>query len=326
MKTSELHKLIETEQPNICQIAAMKDNKMVYSDCWNNYLPNDGVHIMSATKSIVSLLIGICVDKGLIGSIDDKILDYFPDYKVKRGEKTIFDVSIRHLMTMTAPLKCKHDPWVKVCSSEDWTAASLDFVGGRKGITNDFRYNTVCLHVLTGIIAKATGSTPVEFANKYLFEPLSIAQHKHYVAATAEEHKEFTISKTPKTHIWFGDPKGIATAGYGLCMSAEDLAKIGLLCLNNGNYNGEQIVSAQWIKTMVEPTHQNIQQFGNMSYSLLWWIIDSDKGIYAALGNSGNVIYINPNKNFVCGVTSYFKPTVLDRVDFIQKFVEPMFG
>lgn len=168
MNKEELHRIVEEEQPNICQIVCYKDNKNIYSDVWNNYKENDAVHIMSATKSIVSLLIGICLDKGLIKSMDDKILDYFPDYKVKRGEKTIYDVTIKHLMTMTSPLKCKYDPWVKVCSSDDWTVASLDFIGGRKGITNEFKYNTVCLHVLTGLITKVSSLTPVEFANIYL--------------------------------------------------------------------------------------------------------------------------------------------------------------
>lgn len=323
MDKEELHNIVEEQQPNICQIVCYKDNKKIYSDVWNNYKENDAVHIMSATKSIVSLLIGICVDKGLIKSIDDKILDYFPDYKVKRGEKTIYEITIKHLMTIKAPLKCKYDPWVKVCSSDDWTSASLDFIGGRKGITNEFKYNTVCLHVLTGLIAKVSNMTPVKFANIYLFEPLGITKHKHYLADTAEEHKEFTMSKTPKDHIWFGDPQGVGTAGYGLCMSAIDLAKIGLLCLNNGNYNDKQIVSEKWIKEMMEVTHKTGEQFRNMSYGLLWWIIDSKKGIYSAIGNSGNVIYINKSNNFVCGITGYFKPTIFDRVDFIQKYIEP---
>lgn len=60
---------------------------------------------MSATKSIVSLLIGIAIDQGLINSVEDKVQDYFPDYEVKRGEKTIYDVTIKHLLTMTAPIE-----------------------------------------------------------------------------------------------------------------------------------------------------------------------------------------------------------------------------
>lgn len=323
MEKVEFHNMVSNEQPNICQIVCYKGNKKIYSDVWNNYKENDAVHIMSVIKSIVSLLIGICVDKGWIKSIDNKILDYFPNYKVKRGEKTIYEVTIRHIMTMKAPLKCKYDPWVKVCSSEDWTIASLDFIGGRKGIINQFQYNTVCLHILTGIITKVSNMPVVEFANTYLFKPLGIVKHRHYLADTAEEHKTFTISKTPKDHIWFGDPQGVGTAGYGLCMSANDLAKIGLMCLNNGNYNNKQIVSEKWIKEMLEETQTTDGQFRHMGYGLLWWIIDSKKGIYAAIGNSGNIIYMNRSNQFVCAITGYFKPTIVDRVDFIQKNIEP---
>ena len=60
-----------------------------------------------------------------------------------------------------------------------------------------------------------------------------------------------------------------------------------------------------------------------MYYGYLWWIINSEKGVYVAIGNSGNVIYINPQKQLVVEVASYFKPTVFDRVDFIQKYIEP---
>lgn len=76
-------------------------------------------HIASATKSIVGLLVGIAIDQRKIGSIDDKVLSYFPEYTLRRGEKTIQDVTIRHLLTMRAPYKGKGDPWTKVCSSPD---------------------------------------------------------------------------------------------------------------------------------------------------------------------------------------------------------------
>ena len=91
----------------------------------------------------------------------------------------------------------------------------------------------------------------VDYANEYLFEPLGIKKHKNYYAETAEEHKAFTIGKTPKEDIWFCDPDGLGTPGYGLCMSAEDMAKIGLLCLNKGRYDNKQIVSSKWIEEMI---------------------------------------------------------------------------
>ena len=323
-RKEELHNLISEKERNICQIVAYKDGRKVYTDCWNGYREEDCVHVMSATKSVIALLIGIAIDKGQIGSVEDKVLDYFPEYRVKRGEKTIYDVTIKHLLTMRAPYKCKGDPWSKVCISENWTYTSLDLLGGRKGLTGEFNYQTVCLHVLSGILFKATGMLTVDYANEYLFAPLGIEKHVNYTAKSAEEHKAFTIEKTPKENVWFADPQGLGTPGYGLCMSARDMAKIGLLCLNKGRYRDRQIVSSEWIEEMTRPRAVESKYFRGMDYGYLWWIIDRQKKIYAAIGNSGNVIYVNPEKNIVIAVASYFKPTVFDRVDFIQKYIEPL--
>ena len=321
MNKAQLHELIEAKQPNICQVAAYRDGKLVFSDEWNGYKDTDCTHIMSATKSIVALLVGIAVDRGEIGSIDDKVLSYFPDYQVKRGEKTIYDVTIRHLLTMRAPYKGKGDPWSKVCISENWTYASLDFLGGRGGLTDEFNYKTVCLHILSGILYKATGMTTVEYANEYLFKPLGIAEHENYYAKSAEEHKHFTMDKEPKTNVWFADRDGLGTPGYGLCMCAKDMAKIGQLCLNEGVWEGKQIISASWVKDMTRPRKIEGQMWRGMMYGYLWWITNPEKNIYAAIGNSGNVIYVNPDKNVVVSVASYFKPTIFDRVDFIEEYV-----
>ena len=323
MNRQELHDLITRQQPNICQIVVVKDGETVYSDTWNDYKKDDCVHVMSVTKSIMSLLIGIAIDRGQIHSVDDKVLDYFPEYKVKRGEKTIYEVTIRHLITMRAPYKGKGDPWSKVCSSENWTYTSLDFLGGKKGLTDEFKYSSVCLHILSGILYKATKMKPVDFANEYLFEPLGIKKHKTYIAKSAEEHREFTISKLPKENLWFSDRQGLGTPGYGLCFCAEDMAKIGVLCLNNGKYDGRQIVSSSWIEEMTRAKTVEGKHFRGMAYGYLWWIVDRNKKIYAAIGNSGNVIYVNPEKNLVVAVASYFKPTIFDRVDFIREYIEP---
>lgn len=323
MNREELNEYIAKNQQNICQISVLREGEEIYSNQWNGYKKADCTHIMSATKSIVALLVGIAIDKGMIGGVDDKVLSYFPDYTVKRGEKTIHDVTIRHLLTMRAPYKGKGDPWSKVCSSMDWTKASLDYLGGRKGITGEFEYRTVCLHILSGILYKATGMKTVDFANKYLFNPLGIPEHHNYYAKSAEEHIQFTISKTPKENIWFADPQGLGTPGYGLCMSASDMARIGQLCLQEGSWDGKQIVPSAWIKEMTEPRPVDNKMFRGMSYGYLWWIVHPERNIYAAIGNSGNVIYVNPNENIVVAVSSYFKPTVLDRVDFIENVLLP---
>lgn len=323
MEPNELKELIAKTQPNICQIVVMRDGKEIFAGEWNGYKRNDCVHTMSVTKSIASLLTGIAADKGLIKSIDEKVLDYFPDYQIKRGEKTIQQVTIRHLLTMRAPYKCKGDPWSKVCSSEDWTKTSLDFLGGRKGLTDEFFYQTVCIHILSGILYQVSNMKTVDFANEYLFRPLGIRDHENFYAKSAEEHKAFTIGKTPKGHVWFADPAGLGTPGYGLCMSAQDMAKIGQMCLNRGEYEGRRVVPESWIKDMTMPREVAGPHFRGMQYGYLWWIIHPEKNIYAAVGNSGNVIYVNPEMNTVAAVASYFKPTVFDRVDFIEEVLLP---
>jgi len=198
----------------------------------------------------------------------------------------------------------------------------LDFLGGKRGMTGEFQYSTLGIHILTGIIARASKMTTVDFANQYLFDPLTIAPRKIYVAPDAEAHKAFTVGKAPKGKIWFSGEKGVAAAGYGLCLSAEEMSKIGLLCLKKGVFNGQRIVSEKWLEESTIVRLRCGEKFRDMKYGYLWWIIDENEGSYAAIGNSGNVIYINPQKELVVAVSSCFKPTVFDRIDFIKAQIE----
>lgn len=198
----------------------------------------------------------------------------------------------------------------------------MEFLGGRRGLTGEFQYSTLGIHILTGIIATASKMTTVDFANKYLFEPLTIAPRKIYIAPNAEAHKAFTVEKTPKGKIWFSDNQGVGAAGYGLCLSADEMSKIGLLCLKKGLFNNKCIVSEKWLEESTAVSLRYSEKFRDMKYGYLWWIIDENEGSYAAIGNSGNVIYINPSKELVVAVSGYFKPTVFDRIDFIKEQIE----
>ena len=323
MELQELHSYIQKHQPNICQISVLRDGKETYRAEWNGYHKTDCVHIASATKSVMALLMGIAIDRQMIGSVDDKVLSYFPGYSIKRGEKTIFDVTLRHLLTMRAPYKGHGDPWTKVCASENWTEASLDFLGGKGGITDEFDYRTVCLHILSGILFKATGMKTVDFANEYLFRPLGIAGHGNVYAGTAQAHKQFIADKTPRKNVWLADPQGLAAPGYGLCLSAADMAKLGQLCLQNGTWNGQQIVSSEWLREMLFPHGIESGPFRGKSYGYLWWIVHPGRNVYAAIGDSGNVIYVDPGEQTVVAAASCFRPAVHDRVDFIEHILLP---
>lgn len=121
--------LIENDYSNIAGIAISKNGSMVFEQYFHEYTKDDALHVASVTKSIVSALIGIAVDKGYVKNIEQKVLEFFPDYTIKRGEKTIQNVTIKNLLTMTAPFKYKSEPYTKVYSSDDWVKAALDLLG-----------------------------------------------------------------------------------------------------------------------------------------------------------------------------------------------------
>ena len=240
-------------ESNICQIYAIKDGVTVYDDCWHGFTTGDAVNVNSVTKGVVALLTGIALDKGCIKSVDQKVMEFFPDYLVKRGEKTIYEVTIRHLLTMTAPYKGKSEPWKKVCTSEDWTLAVLDYLGGRKGITGEFRYATLGIQILAGIIERAAGEKCIDFANRNLFEPLGLPKRVLHGDSSKEDQFDFFMNKKPRKYEWYADPQDTVTAGWGLCMSARDMAVIGTLVLNDGLFNGRRIISEEYLKDMTKP-------------------------------------------------------------------------
>lgn len=279
---------------------------------------------MSVTKSIVAILLGIAIDQGYVKSVSQKVLDFFPDYTVKRGEKAIYDVTLHHLLTMTAPYKYRSEPWTKVCTSDDWTKAALDILGGRAGISGEFKYSTLGIQILSGVIAASSKMKVIDFANKYLFQPLDIPIHKNREASTKEDQFDYLMSKLPKEDVWYADPQGVNTAGWGLALSATDLAKIGLMCFQDGNYYGKEIVSKKWVEKMTTAYLSLDEKLGNMSYGYLWWVIDEKEKIYAAIGDGGNIIYVNEKRNVIVGIAGTFKPRIFDRVQFIQEKIEPL--
>lgn len=327
MNKEQFHEFVagsSGNESNICQIYAIRDGKVAFDECWRGFKTEDAMNVNSVTKGIMALLAGIALDKGCIEDVDQKVMDFFPDYKVKRGEKTIYDVTIRHLLTMTAPYKGKSEPWKKVCTSQDFTLAILDNLGGRSGITGEFRYATLGIQILAGIIERATGEKCIDFANRELFSPLGLPSRIPHGDSSKEDQFDFFMNKNPRRYEWYTDPQGCVTAGWGLCMSAKDMAVTGELVLNGGTYGGRRIISEEYLKDMLTPHLKLSERFGYMSYGYLWYKPFDDREVYAAIGDSGNIIYISKEENVSVGITGTFKPRIFDRVEFIERDVLPL--
>ncbi|WP_423219387.1 serine hydrolase domain-containing protein [Clostridium akagii] len=229
-----LEKIINSSYNNIAGIIVLKNGKILYENYYNGYTAANAVHVASVTKSIFSALIGIAIDNGDIKSIDQKVLDFFPDYTVNRGEKTIQIVTIKDMLTMTAPYKYKVEPYEKFFSSDNWIKAALDLLGG-KGKIGDFRYTPLIgTHILSGILVKATGQPVLDFATENLFSPLRINVTHNVVIRNKEEY--IALMKDKNTSGWVVDPQGINPASWGLFLTPGDMSKIGQLYLNGDFY------------------------------------------------------------------------------------------
>ncbi|OOR20363.1 serine hydrolase domain-containing protein [Bacillus cereus] len=290
MKTAEqLDCVVKEEYKNINGMLVMQKGNVIFENYYNGYGPDHTFHVASVTKTIISALIGICVDKGYIKNVDQKVMDFFPEYNIKTSE-----ITVRHLLTMTAPYPYVdwQEPLEELCTQQDWVQYTLNRIG-QGGEIGPFKYSSASAHVLSAIITSVTGKSAREFANEYLFQPIGIREIPNY------NMKAFGFDDLFGKDVkgWVHDPNGISTGGWGLTLTARDMAKFGRLYLNKGIYGGKQILSKSWVK---ESTIMN----GNL-YGYLWWLREED-GVYSycAMGDGGNVICCIPEKELVVAIAS----------------------
>lgn len=317
-KTETFEEMVMRDYGNITGIVVLKNGETLYENYFNECTANSRIHVYSVTKSIISILMGIAMDKGCIKNLDQKVLDFFPEYKIKKREKTIQTITLRNLLTMTAPYKYKLNPYIKYFTSDDWVKFSLDLLGG-KGAVGRFRYAPLIgPDIMSGILDKVTGQSVIDFARENLFGPLGIIVEKNIIFHSKEEQLAF--NKATNISGWVADPMGVNTAGWGLTLSPIDMAKIGQLYLSNGIWNHKQIVSARWIE---ESTREHSRwEAQGLSYGYLWWINEDG---FAAMGDGGNTIYVNTKRNMVISIASLFRPKVKDRMELIREYIEPLF-
>lgn len=320
MTIKGLEQKISSEYGNTTGVIILKDGIVSYEKYFKECTADSRVHVYSVTKSVVSVLIGIAVDKGYIKNIEEKVLDFFPEYKVRKRETTIQNITLRDMLTMTAPYRYRFfAPYVKYFTSSDWVKFSLDLLGGH-GKIGAFRYAPLIgPDILSGILVKATGQSVLDFAIENLFAPLGIKVENSLLFQNKEEQMAFNQS----TDIsgWVVDSTGIHTAGWGLTLTPMDMAKIGQLYLNGGIWENKQIVSSKWIKDSTME-HSRWKK-RNLSYGYLWWVNEDG---YAAMGDGGNIIYVNIKKKLVISIAALFVPKAGDRIELIKKYVEPIFG
>jgi CubicO group peptidase (beta-lactamase class C family) len=243
------------------------------------YNPYDGKYphdIASVTKSVMTTLIGIAAGQGKI-NLDEPMLSYFPNRTIANLDERKEHITVRHLTGMVNGLDSgcmagDMETLNQMRSNPDWVQASLDREMVREP-GKKFCYDSPGMHLLSAILQEATGMTALEYAQQYLFEPLGI-----------------------RDVIWESDPQGY-TRGWGdLHLKPQDAAKIGFLFLNQGSWDGQQIVPADWVK---EATRKQADA-GADDYGYGWWIYDTS---YGASGREGQHIYVVQSINAIVVTT-----------------------
>lgn len=312
-RLSELEPRIISEYSNINGIVIVRKGYIAYEKYYHGYGPKDTHHVASVTKSILSALIGIAIDAGYMKSVDQKVLDFFPEYVPDADDRQKREITIRHLLTMMAPYPFEdwHEPLDKMCMQPDWVKYTLDMLG-QKGSIGAFKYSTAGAHLLSAILTRSTGKSAREFANEHLFQPIGMKEIPDF------EMKSFGFEDLFGKNVkgWVHDPSNYSTGGWGLTLSPRDMARFGLLYLNRGFWHNKQLISEAWI---LESTVMNPNKYG-----YLWWLREED-GIfaYSALGDGGNVICCIPEKDLVIAIASEFIMNPHDRWTLIKECILP---
>ena len=275
---------------NVESLIVYSQGEIRFEKYYNGFKKDSLHQIQSQTKSVVSLLMGIAIDKGYIKGEGEPVSLFFPDY-FKKGDNLKSTVTIRDLLTMSAgfeweemlPMNDPENDNMNMFNSYKWLNYALTRPMAKKPFT-EFKYNSGNLMIVAGIIEKATKMKLDEFAKKFLFEPLQI--------------KEFS---------WLKDSKGFCHAGGGLYLNPMDMMKIGILVMKNGKWEKQQIVSENWIRKATSsylPTSFDISTYG-----YFWWIREMKTGgdkttrVISAEGAGGQKLYIFPEYQLIIAFT-----------------------
>jgi CubicO group peptidase (beta-lactamase class C family) len=259
-------------------VSVVRDGVMVL-DAY--FYPYDGqtVHEQaSVTKSIMTALIGIAAEQGRL-SLDAPMLSFFPGRAVANRDAAKERITVRHLASMSSGLDCTSANDEQTLKEMERSPDFVQFTLDRKMTTEPgtrFVYCSPGMHLLSAILQKATGMTALEFARLYLFGPLGI-----------------------QDVIWPTDTQGFNLGWAGVRLHPHDTARIGLLWLNHGRWEGKQVVSGEWVEDSVRT---QVKTGRDDDYGYGWWIT-GDEGEFAAIGRGGQRIQVWPSINVLLVMT-----------------------
>jgi len=254
----------------------------------------------STTKSIISILIGIALKEGFLDNLSQTLYDLFADiWEPSFTNSTLKkNITIEQLLTMTSGFGNFEIPNADLKIADDCFNFILEEVPLEATPGVEWQYSNEGVDLLSGIISNVTGKSTVEFAKEYLFTPLGISENEYN---------------------WLNDSKNFNYGGSGLECTPKVQAKLGFLSLNNGSWNGTQIVDKDF---MIDAT-TSIGAEGGAGYGYLWWIINGSFIGYHSAGAAGQSIYVIPEYNLVVGFTGTLLSDALNYGSLLFNYILP---
>ncbi|MCO4769633.1 MAG: serine hydrolase [Deltaproteobacteria bacterium] len=302
---------VENPELYIDSMTVIRDGYVVADIYPNPRFPRGEMHVIhSVTKSVVSALVGIAIEEGFLSGTDALVVEFFPDRTFANLDDRKRALTVADLLSMETGLHSRdsylyaHEGLFAIQHSDDWLQFALDLpMTAEPG--ERFDYSNISTFLLAAILERSTGEDPLSFAKTHLFGPLGI-----------------------DTVQWEWNSEGIPIAWARMWLTPQDMAKLGLLYLQHGRWDGEQVLPEAWVRESLTPHAypQNVVYLLNedMSvndeasdqnwiaqrffrpfadgYGYQWWL--DREGPFTALGTGGQYIAVAPEENIVFVVTS----------------------
>lgn len=273
-----------TELGFVDALLVIRNGYIVAEEYFNGYSRTTPHQLWSDTKSFLSALVGIALDKGLITDIDDRIMDYLPEYGYSGMDARFYDITVRNLLSMRMGIDREQNNLIPVVTSGNWIRETFNLPLLYDPGTR-FSYNSLQSHLLSAIITRKSGMSTRHFAEKYLTGPMGI-----------------------EISDWGVDPQGYNIGGYDLYLTPRDMAVLGYLYLNGGVINGHQVVPEEWINLSLQKTNINDGTWGVLTkynYGFHWWLGEMNGySLFIAWGMGGQYIICVPEKDLIVVATA----------------------
>lgn len=270
--------------PNLTSLLVWREGVMVGEGYWRGGSPEGDVNIKSASKSVLSALVGIALERGDLEGLDQPVADLLPAYFGPGTDSTKREITVRHLLTMSSGLESTSH------GNYGWWVAGSDWVGRairlplRDPPGTRMSYSTGDSHLVSAILTEATGLSTRAYAQRHLFDPMGV-----------------------EIGAWQRSPRGIYFGGNNMSLSPRDLLAFGRLYVEGGVHEGRRLLPEDWVAESLA-SHTVNPRYGQR-YGYFWWVREiGGRRVPHAWGYGGQYVFLIPSLEMVVVATSESSP------------------